>query len=102
MVFPVPTGTLALSGVTDIEDKVAVVTVRVAVPDLPPKAAVMVVEPALTPVARPLMLTVATPVLDELQVACVVISWLVPSDNTPRAENCLVAPLGMLGSEGVK
>jgi hypothetical protein len=96
-----PAGTLGLSGVTDIEDKVALVTVRVAVPDLPFKAAVMVVVPGLAPVARPLALIVATVVLDEVQVAAVVISWLVPSDSTPRAEYCLVAPSGMLESEGV-
>ena len=69
-----PAGTLGISGVTDTEDKVAVFTVRVAVPDLVPKVAVMVVVPALTAVARPLLLTVATDVLDELQVTCVVIS----------------------------
>jgi hypothetical protein len=88
LVLPVPTGTLALSGVTAKEDKVAEVTVRVAVPDLPPEAAVMVVWPPLTPVARPLALTVATPALSEVQVACAVISWLVPSEYTPMAENC--------------
>jgi hypothetical protein len=34
----------------------------------------MVVVPAATGVAKPLLFTVATEVLDELQVACVVIS----------------------------
>lgn len=40
-----PAGKLGVSGVTDTEAKVALVTVRVAVPDLPLKAAVMVVLP---------------------------------------------------------
>ena len=53
------------------------VTVRAAVPVLPLKAAVMVEEPAATPVARPPLLTVAVGVLDEVQVTCVVIFWVV-------------------------
>jgi hypothetical protein len=64
------------------------VTVRVAVPVLPLKAAVMVAVPAATPVARPLLLTVATDVLEEDQVTCMVISWLVPSEYVPEAANC--------------
>ena len=42
--------------------------------------------------ARPLLLTVATDVLDELQVTCGVISWLVPSEYVPEAANCLLFP----------
>jgi len=49
------------------------VTVRVAVPVLPLKAAVMVEVPAATAVARPLLTIVATDVVPELQVTCVVI-----------------------------
>lgn len=96
-----PAGTLGVSGVSDTEDRVAAVTVRAAVPDLLPEVAVMVVVPALTAVARPLLLTVATVALDELQVTTVVISWLVPSENMPAAANCVVAPSGMLGLVGV-
>jgi hypothetical protein len=62
------------AGVTDMEDRVAEVTVRVALPEVLPKVAVMVVVPAATAVARPLLLTVATDGLIELQVTCVVIS----------------------------
>ena len=54
----------------------AAVTVRVAVPVLPLKVAVMVEEPAATPVARPLLTIVATDVVPELQVTCVVIFWV--------------------------
>jgi len=90
-----------LSGVTNTEDKVAEVTVRVAVPVLPLKAAVMVAVPAATPVARPLLFTVATVALDELQVTNPVISRVVPSESMPRAVNWLVATLGMLGVAGV-
>jgi hypothetical protein len=96
-----PAGTLTVSGVTDTEDNVAAVTVRVAVPVLPLKAAVMVEEPAATPVARPLPLIVATVAFDELQVTCAVISRLVPSEKLPAAANWLVTPLGMLGAVDV-
>jgi hypothetical protein len=75
-----PAGTFALSGVSVIEAKVASVTVRVVVPDILPEEAAMVVVPGLTPVASPLLLTVAVAVLEELQVTCVVISRLVPSE----------------------
>jgi hypothetical protein len=79
----------------------AAVTVRVVLPGIPPEVAVMFIVPAATAVARPLLLTVATEVLDELQVACVVISWLVPSENVPEAANCWVLPTAMLGLAGV-
>ena len=64
-----PAGRLGLAGVTDMEDKVAAVTVRVVVPTIPLKVAVMVVVPAPMAVARPVLLMVATDVLDDDQVA---------------------------------
>ena len=56
--------------------------VRVVNPDTIPEVAVIFVAPAAaTPVAMPLLLfTVATEVLDEIQVTCVVISWVVASE----------------------
>ena len=48
--------------------RVALVTVRVADPDIIPKLALIVAVPTETPLARPLLSTVATGVLDELQV----------------------------------
>ena len=96
-----PAGTLTVSGVTDTEDNVAAVTVRVAVPVLPLKAAVMVEEPAATPVARPLLLTVAVDVLDEVQVTFVVIFWVEESEYVPVAVNCWVLPTGPLAVAGV-
>jgi hypothetical protein len=69
-----------LAGVTAIEERVAAVTVRVVLPEILPEVAVMVEVPAARAVAKPLLLTVATEVLDELQVTCVLISWLVPSE----------------------
>jgi hypothetical protein len=96
-----PAGMLGLAGVTDREDRIARFTVRAVLPEIPPEVAVMVEVPATTAVARPLPLTVATDVLDEVQVTCVVISWLVPSEYVPVAANCWVTPAGMLGLTGV-
>jgi len=64
-----PTVTLGLTIVTDMEDSVAAVPVRIVLPEILPEVAVMVVLPAATPAARPLLFTVATDVLEELQVA---------------------------------
>jgi len=91
---------LKLVGVTDIEDRVAAVTVRVVLPDLPPKVAIMVGVPVVTAEARPLRLTVAD-VSEELHVTSVVISKLVPSEYAPEAANCWVSPTGMLELFGV-
>jgi len=79
----------------------AAVTVRVAVPDLPLKAAVMVEEPAATPVARPPLTIVATDVVPEVQVTCEVIFWVDVSEYVPVAVNCWVFPAGTLGLAGV-
>ncbi len=53
---------------------------RVVLPEILPEVAVMVAVPGATAVARPLLLTDATPVLEELQVTRAVISRLVPSE----------------------
>jgi hypothetical protein len=95
---------LGLAGVIDMEDRVGDVTVSVVlpgrtVPDL--ALAVTVAVPAATAVARPLLLTVATDVLDEVQVTCAVISWLVPSEYMPEAANWVLIPTGTIGLAGV-
>ena len=56
-----------MTGVTDIKDRVAGVTVRVVLPRIVPEVAVMVAVPAARVVARPLLSAVATDGLDELQ-----------------------------------
>ena len=70
-------------------------------PDILPALAVMVEVPTATAVTRPLLFTVATDVLDERQVTCEVISWVVPSANVPVAANCCVACRDMPGLAGV-
>jgi len=78
---------LGLAGVIDMEDSVPAVTVSVVVPEILFEVAVMVVAPAATAVARPLLLTVATAALDDLQVTRVVMLWVVPSEYEPEAVN---------------
>jgi hypothetical protein len=63
-----------------MEDKVAAVTVRVAVPEILPEVAVMLEVPAVIPVATPLLLTAATDGVDALQVTWVEMFRLVPSE----------------------
>jgi hypothetical protein len=69
--------TEGLAGVTAIETNA--VTVSAAVPEIDPEVAVIVEDPAATPVANPPEVTVATLVLDEVHVAvevrsCVLLS----------------------------
>jgi hypothetical protein len=96
-----PLAMLGLAGVTVIELKVAAVMVSSVFPDLLPDVAVITDVPAATPVARPPILMVATPIAPDDQVTDAVISCDVPSENVPVAVNCLVRPLAMLGLAGV-
>ena len=63
---------VGLLGVTAIDCNTAAVTVNVVDPLIPPRAALMVEVPALTPVASPAVVIVATAVVPEVQV-----TWLV-------------------------
>ncbi len=63
-----PRGMDGFVGVTDMEDRVAEVTVSVVLPDVFSKVAVMVVVPGFKPMATPLPFTVATEVFDDVQV----------------------------------
>ena len=56
------------TGVTAIDTKTAVVTVRPVVPVIEPEVALIVVLPGATPVAKPPVVIVATDVLVELQI----------------------------------
>ena len=73
-----------LGGVTVIEVSTALVTVTVAVPDIPACVAVMVAVPAAVPVTRPwlpaALLTVANAAEEDDQVTDVVRFWVVPSE----------------------
>jgi hypothetical protein len=85
---------------------VAPVTVTTAAPLTPVASfAPMVLVPAATPVTRPLELTVATLVLDEVHVASRVTSLVVPSLSVAVAAYCTVpftaieAPAGVTATE---
>src|SRR6266480_4703060 len=72
---------------------VAVTTVRLAVPDMPAKVAVIVIgPPAVTPVATPFelvaLLMAAMALFEDFQVANRVTSWCVPLSKLPVAVNC--------------
>jgi len=61
---------LGFAGVTPRDTRVAAVTVKFVDPDIPPRVAVIVVEPGLTVVVNPFdpgrLLTDATPATEEL------------------------------------
>jgi len=80
----VPLAIAGFAGVTAIETRVAGLTVRVVVPDTAPEVAVIVVVPDDTDVARPraapVLLIVATLLLEELQVTVLVRFWVVLSE----------------------
>ncbi len=96
---------LWLAGVTVIEKRLALKTMRVVVPETLSKVAVMTVWPAPTDVARPLepatLLMVATVGTEELQVTALVRSWVELSENVPVAANWKVVWRPIWGLAGV-
>ncbi|MNZ71212.1 hypothetical protein D3C78_895680 [compost metagenome] len=56
--------------------------------------------PTLTPVVSPPM-TVATPVASLPQLAELVMSWLLLSDNCAVAVSCMLSPTGTVAGSGV-
>lgn len=75
---------LGLTGVTTIEDSVALVTLSVVSPETVPRVALILVEPTATDVASPLepavLVIVATDTSEELHVTNDVISCVVLSE----------------------
>src|SRR5688572_12486877 len=100
-----PSGTLGSTGVTAIETRVAAVTVRVAVPEIPPDVAPIVVRPTALVLARPSEPTafemVATPSSEDDHVTESVRSCVEASVYVPVAVNCRVVPFALLGLAGV-
>lgn len=84
----VPLGIELLGAVIVMDCSVGAVTLSVKEFDvIPVWEAVMLVEPVLTAVARPLALILATAELDEAHVAEVVRFCVLPSVNVPVAVN---------------
>ncbi len=91
-----------LVGETAMELMTRVLTVSWVVAVSAPDLAVMVVVPRATPVARPALLMVATPVLEELQAAVLVTSLVVPSASVAFAVYCSVLLGVMAALTGVR
>jgi hypothetical protein len=93
-----PAVMLGDAGETAIEVTVTVgaVTVSVAVAVNPSSVALMVVVPAVAPVASPPELTVATAVFDDAHVTPEVSAPVAPLLKVALAVNCWVAPAAML------
>ena len=93
-------GMLGLAGLSDMELRVTKVTVMVVIPEMAPEVAVITAVPRPIPMTKPVLSTVAMESLDELHVACFVMSKVVPSENMPVTASCTVKPWGMAGLFG--
>ena len=91
---------LGRAGVTAMEERVAVVTVRLVLPEILPWVAVMVTAPAVAAVAKPLVSIWVHDEFDETQVTFGVISKLVPSEYVPVDVNRWLTPTDMLSVAG--
>ena len=95
----VPTLIVKFAGVTAIDIKAALVTVKDAVPLTVPEVAVIVTVPVPTPVASPLLSTIAIEVEDDIHDtkgnSCVL-----PSSKLPTALNCCDVPRAIDGVAG--
>ena len=96
-----PAATDGAAGVTAIETSSAPVTVKVVLPLMSPKVAVMVVVPGVRVVAKPPAAIVATEVSELDQVTVEDISAVEPLEYVPVAVNCWVWPAGIDGLSGV-
>lgn len=101
----VPRAIVALAGVTAIDCKTPLVTVRVVEPEMLPDTAEMSEEPCAIAAAKPwvgtALLIVATAVVPELQVTDAVMSCVLLSLKVPVALNCSVVPAATDGVAGV-
>jgi len=78
------------------------ITVNTAVLEVnPEELAVIAVVPSAMEVASPVLLTVATPVLEEFHVTDNDMSCFDPSEKVPVAANCCVLPKGIFELDGV-
>jgi hypothetical protein len=84
-----------------IETSFTLETARSVEPLIEPRTAVMVLVPAATLVANPLLLMVATFGSEELHRTDAVMSCVELSLNVPVAVNCFVLPMGLVELLGV-
>jgi hypothetical protein len=76
-------------------------TAKVAEPRTVPELAVIVTLPEATPVTKPPLLTVATVLSLEVQLAVLVMSFVVPLELLAVATNCCVLPIAIDAFAGV-
>ncbi len=88
-------------GEMSTSDRTAVVTVRIAEPDVVPEAAVIVAVPAPTPVASPVASTDANLAAFEPQTTLSVMSVELPSEKMPFAVKACVWPVAIEAVAGV-
>jgi hypothetical protein len=93
-----PTGMLRISGVTDMEDRIAEFTVSAAVADKFPEVTVITALPGETALAKPPLSIITADESDELQITRVLISWFVSSVYVPVATARWLIPTGILTS----
>ena len=100
-----PCVTVGLGGVTAIDVRVRVFTVKVALPVCPANTAVMLVVPGATPIAIPpfpkALLIVPIPGTDEAHVTLFVTFCVLRSANVPMAVNCVETASGTEADGGV-
>ena len=97
----VPAAIDGLAGVTAMLCRVAPVTVRTVEPLMSPNVALMLLVPAATPWARPVVLMVAIELVAEAQLTEPVIMAVELSEYVPVATNCWFAPATIDGLAGV-
>ncbi len=95
-----PAEILSVAGETVIAVTVFAVTVSIALPLTPFDDAVMLVEPAATPVASPVPFIVATAALAAVQLTVELTFAVVPSLYFDVAVNCCVMPAEILPLDG--
>jgi hypothetical protein len=96
----VPFAIDGFAGATAIDTRAAGPTVNEVVPVTLPEVAEIWDVPCAAPLARPLDVMVATLVSDDVQVAEVLRSCVLPSEYVPVAANACVAPLTIDGFAG--
>lgn len=103
--FVIPSAMLGFVGVIAMDTRVALVTLNSVAPETLPNVAVIVLLPAATAVAVPrkpkVLLTIATPELEELQVTEEVISCIVLLEYVPIAAKEVDVPSAIFGLIGV-
>lgn len=96
-----PSPRLGAGATTEMVARTAAVAVSVVLPATPARLAVRVLVPGAVAMNTPLPSEVATEALEDVHVAVLVRSALVPSEYFPVAVSCVVSPAATLGFDGL-